>query len=249
MEWSEEAIVLSARLHGETSAIAEVFTREHGRHLGLVHGGRSRRMRPVLQPGNLVACTWRARLSEHLGAMRVELIKPHAVNVFHDRLALMALGWICVLTRLLPERDPHPALHGPLCDLVAALERPDDWPTLLVRWELLMLGEMGFGLDLNACAATGRTEGLAFVSPRSGRAVSAEAGAPYAQRLLALPAFLVDHAQPAAPADIVAGLELTGYFLEHHGFGPQGQAMPPARAQLMRMLRRASEPVRSDGAG
>ena len=240
MQWSEEGVVLSARLHGETSAIAEVFTRDHGRHLGLVHGGRSRRMRPVLQPGNLVACTWRARLSEHLGAMSVELVQPFAVKVFHDRLALSALGWICAVTRLLAERDPHPALYGSLCELLGALEHIDEWPAMLARWELQLLGEMGFGLDLSACAATGTTEALAFVSPRSGRAVSADAGAPYAERLLRLPAFLLDEALSPEAADIIVGLELTGYFLERHGFAPQSQAMPAVRGQLVRLLRRSS---------
>jgi DNA repair protein RecO (recombination protein O) len=236
MDWSDEGIFLSAKPLGEANAIAEIFTLGHGRHLGLVRGGRSRRMRPLLQPGNLLRVTWRARLSEHLGGFNVELIEAHAARVLDDKLALAAIGSLAGLARLLPERDPHPSLHAATLHILRSLDAPDAWPADLVRWELQLLQELGFGLDLSECAATGADRDLAYVSPRSGRAVSRDAGEPYGGKLLALPTFLLDETAPASASDIVAGLALTGYFLERDVLAPHGLRLPQARERLVALL-------------
>jgi DNA repair protein RecO (recombination protein O) len=240
MDWSDEGIFLSAKPLGEANAIAEIFTLGHGRHLGLVRGGRSRRMRPLLQPGNLLRVTWRARLSEHLGGFNVELIEAHAARVLDDKLALAAIGSLAGLVRLLPERDPHPSLHAATLHILRSLDSPDAWSADLVRWELQLLQELGFGLDLSECAATGADRDLAYVSPRSGRAVSRDAGEPYGGKLLALPAFLLDETAPASASDIVAGLALTGYFLERDVLAPHGLSLPQARERLVSLLSHAT---------
>jgi DNA repair protein RecO (recombination protein O) len=243
MDWSDEGIFLTAKPLGEANAVAELFTLAHGRHLGLVRGGRSRRTRPLLQPGNLLRATWRARLSEHLGGFNVELIEAHAGRVLDDATALAALGSLTGLARLLPERDPHPALYAAALRILRAFDDASVWPTLLVRWELQLLGELGFGLDLSECAATGVDADLVYVSPRSGRAVSRDAGQPYCNRLLKLPAFLLDDAAPAGEGEILAGFALTGHFLERDVLEPHGLAMPQARERLISLLARASQPV------
>ncbi len=240
MQWSDEGIVLSVRPHGETAAIAELLTRDHGRHLGLVHGGRSRRLRPVLQPGNAVRAVWRARLPEHLGVMTVEAETAYAAAAMSDRLALLGLSSACYLARLLPERDPHPEIHQRLRELMAALPESDLWPLLLVRWELALIGELGFGLDLSACAASGTRTNLRYVSPKSGRAVSADAGAPYHEKLLPLPAFLAGDAAPPTRADICAGLRLTSYFLEKWVLAPSEMSLPDARVRLLHRLEKGA---------
>ena len=176
MQWSDEGVILSVRPHGETAAVAEIFTRAHGRHLGLVHGGRSRRLRPVLQTGNHVDAVWKARLAEHLGNVSVELRKGYAAQAMDDPLTLAGLSSLCALAHLLPERDPHPSLFEVTLFVLGYLDEPDVWPALMVRWELALLDELGFGLDLAACASTGSEESLVYVSPKSGRAVSADAG-------------------------------------------------------------------------
>ena len=236
MDWSDEGIFLMAKPLGEANAVAELFTLGHGRHLGLVRGGRSRRLRPLLQPGNLLRATWRARLSEHLGGFNVELIEAHAARVLDDKGALAALGSLAGLARLLPERDPHPELYAATLHILRSFDEGGLWPALLVRWELQLLQELGFGLDLSACAATGVAADLAFVSPRSGRAVSREAGQPYCRKLLKLPAFLLDGATPAGEGDIAAGFSLTGHFLERDVLEPHGLAMPQARGCLIGFL-------------
>ena len=157
MQWSDEGVILSVRPHGETAAVAEIFTRAHGRHLGLVHGGRSRKLRPVLQTGNHVDAVWKARLAEHLGHVAVELRKGYAAQAMEDALALAGLSSLCTLARLLPERDPHPSLYEVTLFVLGYLDEPDVWPALMVRWELALLEELGFGLDLAACAATAQT--------------------------------------------------------------------------------------------
>lgn len=239
MDWSDEGIFLFAKPLGEANAVAEFFTRAHGRHLGLVRGGRSRRIRPLLQPGNLIRVNWRARLSEHLGGINVELIEAHAARVFDDAMALAAIGSLAGLARLLPERDPHPELYDATLLVLRTLGDPDLWPSRLVRWELHLLQDLGFGLDLSACAATGAAEGLSYVSPRSGRAVSRDAGQPYCDRLLKLPAFLLDEVAPAGEADILAGFALTGHFLTRDVLEPHGLSMPQARERLIDVLARA----------
>lgn len=239
MDWSDEGIFLSGKPLGEASIVAEVLTLEHGRHLGLVRGGRSRRIRPVLQPGNLLRVTWRARLSEHLGGFNVELMEPHAAGALDDARALSAIGTLAGLVKLLPERDPHPELYATTLHVLRSFGEPEVWPVLLVHWEFQLLQELGFGLDLTECAATGRDQDLAYVSPRSGRAVSREAGEPYDDKLLKLPAFLLDANAPLRDADIVAGFALTGFFLERDVLEPHGLKLPSARARLMDLLIRS----------
>jgi DNA repair protein RecO (recombination protein O) len=238
MDWSDEGIFLSGKPLGEVNMIAEILTFEHGRHLGLVRGGRSRRIRPVLQPGNLVRVTWRARLSEHLGGFNVELMEAHGARALDDASALAAIGTLAGLVKLLPERDPHSELYATTLHLLRSFGEPDIWPALLVHWEFQLLAELGFGLDLSECAATGTFEELIYVSPRSGRAVSREAGAPYGDKLLVLPAFLLDAAAPLDPADIAAGFALTGFFLERDVLEPHGLSLPSARDRLLDLLAR-----------
>ena len=238
MDWRDEGIFLGGKPLGEANLIAEILTLEHGRHLGLVRGGRSRRIRPLLQPGNLVGVTWRARLSEHLGGFNVELMEAHGARALDDAAALSAIGTMAGLVKLLPERDPHPELYAATLHVLRSFGEPDIWPVLLVHWEFQLLQEIGFGLDLTECAATGTVEELIYVSPRSGRAVSREAGAPYGDKLLALPAFLLDETAPLTPADIAAGFALTGYFLERDVLEPHGMKLPSARERLLDLLAR-----------
>jgi DNA repair protein RecO (recombination protein O) len=238
MDWSDEGIFLGGKPLGEANLIAEVLTLEHGRHLGLVRGGRSRRIRPTLQPGNLVRVTWRARLSEHLGGFNVELMEAHGARALDDPRALSAIGTLAGLVRLLPERDPHPELYAATLHVLRSFAEPDIWPVLLVHWEFQLLQEIGFGLDLSECAATGTAEELVYVSPRSGKAVSREAGAPYGDKLLVLPGFLLDERAPLTPADIAAGFALTGYFLERDVLEPHGMKLPSARERLLDLLGR-----------
>jgi DNA repair protein RecO (recombination protein O) len=238
MDWSDEGIFLSGRPLGESSLIAEILTLEHGRHLGLVRGGRSRRIRPTLQPGNMVRVTWRARLSEHLGGFNVELMEANGARVLDDPRALAAIGTLGELVKLLPERDPHPELYATTLHVLRSFGEPDIWPALLVYWEYQLLQELGFGLDLSACAVTGVLDDLIFVSPRSGRAVSREAGAPYGDKLLALPGFLLDETAPLRETDIAAGFALTGFFLERDVLEPHGMKLPSARERLLDLLSR-----------
>lgn len=240
MEWRDEGIILAVRRHGEESAIADVLTAEHGRAQGLVKGGRSRRQRPVLQPGNTVQVTWRARLEEHLGNFHVEPLALQAGPIMDHPLRLAALGTLAGLSQLLPEREPHRRIYDALHIVLSAIEDDAVWPALLVRWELGLLDELGFGLDLSKCAATGSRNDLVYVSPRSGRAVSAAAGEPYRDKLFALPAFLIG-AAPATPADVVAGLRLTGYFLDRHLFEPRGVSAPEQRQWIIRALAESSD--------
>jgi DNA repair protein RecO (recombination protein O) len=245
MDWIDEGIVLSARAQGETSVILDLLTEGHGRHLGLVKGGRSRTQRPVLQPGNRVRAHWRARLDEHLGNYAVEGMALRAATLMESRAATFGVGHLAALARLLPERDPHPRLFA-IAELVLDhLPDPAVGPALMVRFELAVLAELGFGLDLATCAATGATTDLAFVSPKSGRAVSAGAGAPYAERLLALPPFLIGSGSNAAPTaeDIAAGFRLTGFFLARDLFEPRGLAEPPARRAFIAAVAAAAATV------
>jgi DNA repair protein RecO (recombination protein O) len=240
MEWTDEGVVLSVRAHGETAAVVELFTRAHGRHLGLVHGGRSRRLRPVLQIGNHVDATWKARLADNLGHFGIELRRGFAAPLMDDAAALAAITSMASLVRLLPERDPHPNLFEITLFVLGFLDEAAVWPALVVRWELALLDELGFGLDLASCAATGTRENLVYVSPKSGRAVSRAAGEPWRDRLLALPAFLGEQeAAPPSADDLAAGFALTGYFLERHLYAPHGAALPDARAAFIAAVTRA----------
>jgi len=244
MEWIDEGIVLSARKHGETSAVVTLLTRAHGRHAGLVRGGTGKTARGVLQPGNRVAARWRARLAEHLGLLACEMTHPFAAAVLDhpDRLAALAAA-CAVADAALPEREPCPEVYDGLLALLGAIE-DDVWPVAYVRWELGLLAALGFGLDLSECAASGRNDQLAYVSPRSGRAVSLAAGEPYRGRLLALPPFLTAGGGNGAEAvAVLDGLRLTGHFLERHVFAPTGGgALPAARRRLEERLRRATAP-------
>ena len=235
MEWSDEAIVLGGRAHGEAALVLELMTRDHGRHLGLVHGGRSRRLAPALQAGNGVQATWRARLDEQLGHFTVEPDRPRAARLLPSALALHGLATIAHHLRLLPERDPHPALYEAASDLLDRLDDPAVAPASFVRFELLLLAEMGYGLDLASCAATGVRSDLRHVSPRSGRAVSGAAGEPYRDRLLPLPTFLRDDggANTPGPADVAAGLRLTGFFVGARLYEGLGRPVPDERARFV----------------
>lgn len=239
MQWTDDGIVLGLRRQGETSVVLELMTTGHGRHLGLVHGGRSRRMQPVLQPGNRVQATWRARLDESLGAFAVEPVDSVAARLMGSGLALYGIGHLAALLRLLPERESHPELFEAAAILIAHLHDPQIAPPLMVRFELAILAELGFGLDLAACAATGGNDALIYVSPRSGRAVSASAGEPYRHKLLALPDFLrardLGASLPMTPdiADVTAGFTLTGYFLDLHVWGPRAIPAPEERTRFV----------------
>jgi DNA repair protein RecO (recombination protein O) len=239
MNWNDEGIVLAVRAHGETAAVVELLTRHHGRHAGLVHGGRSRRLRPILQIGNHVEATWRGRLADHLGHFTVEPVRGYAAAALDDAMALAGLGAMAALARLLPERDPHPSLYEITLFVLGFLTDPSVWPALYVRWELALLDELGLGLDLGSCAATGSRDDLIYVSPRSGRAVSAAAGEPYKDRLLALPPFLVARRRgELARGDILAGLELTGHFITMRALMPAGLTMPEGRVRLRELVAR-----------
>lgn len=240
MEWSDEGIVLAARAFGETSVVLSLLTRGYGRHSGLVRGGIGRRTRGILQPGNRVSARWRARLADHLGTMSCEPGRVLAPEVLADRSRLAGIAAACAIAETaLPEREPVPAIYGALADLFAAIESEAGWAARYVRWEVDLLAELGFGLDLGCCAVTGTTSDLAYVSPRSGRAVSAEAGAPWHDRLLRLPGFLVDASAEDAEA-IADGLALTGHFLLRHVYAEQGRALPAARARLAEQIARGA---------
>ena len=237
MEWTDEGVVLSVRPHGETAAIAELLTRAHGRHLGLVHGGRGRTKRPVLQPGNHVAAHWRARLHDQLGTLTLELRHPYAAELMDRRHGLLGLECLTTLVRQLPERDPHPSLFEVTLFVLGYLGDDQIWPALYARWELALLEELGFGLDLSSCAVTGANDYLAYVSPRTGRAVSMAAAEPYKDRLLPLPGLLIGGGAGASTtSDAAAALRLTGHFLSRDVHGPNGLTMPDARERLLRWL-------------
>jgi DNA repair protein RecO (recombination protein O) len=234
MEWSDEGVVLAVRTLGESSIVLSLLTLGSGRYSGLVRGGAGRRTRGMLQPGNRIVARWRARLADHLGAMNCEPRRVLAPKVLADRSRLTAITAACAVAETaLPEREPVPALYHSLTELFAAIEADAGWPARYVRWEIQLLAELGFGLDLASCAATGTTSDLAYVSPRSGRAVSAAAGALWRDRLLRLPEFLVGDPAKAGGEAIADGLALSGYFLLRHVYGEQGRALPAARLRLV----------------
>jgi DNA repair protein RecO (recombination protein O) len=239
MEWTDEGIVLGIRRHGEANAIVELMTRGHGRHLGLVRGGAGSRMRPVLQPGNSVSAVWRARLDEHLGTYAVEGLRLRAGSFLTASHAVYAVTHLGAMTRLLPERDPHEEVFH---RLQAILDHVDDavlTAALVVRFEIALLSELGFGLDLDQCAATGSSSDLAYVSPKSGRAVSAAAGEEWRDKLLTLPEFLRGEAD-ARPtlAELGAGFALSEFFLARNVLDPRGMTMPEARQNFIAAVAR-----------
>ena len=239
MQWTDEGIVLGVKRHGEANGILELMTRAHGRHLGLVRGGFGSRMKPVLQIGNSVSATWRARLDEHLGNYTIEPVNLRAANFFAASHAIYGVSHLAVLMRLLPERDPHVGLYAVFDDILNRLDDPVRAAPMVVRFELQLLSELGFGLDLEQCASTGATGDLIYVSPKSGRAVSREAGAPWADKMLRLPAFLRDRETQPAGRDLADGFALTGYFLARHVLEPRGLALGDERAHFIAALARA----------
>jgi DNA repair protein RecO (recombination protein O) len=239
MEWQAPAVVLDARPLGEGGAVVSLLTEAHGRHAGLARGGASRAQAPVWQAGNLVEARWVARLADQLGALSGELVHPAAALAMEDPLALALLSAACAVAEgALPDREPHARTFHGLVSLIARL-RTEGLATLLpdyLRWEADLLAELGYGLDLARCALTGTADDLRYVSPRTGRAVSAAAAVPWAERLLPLPACLLDAAAPSEPADWLAGLRLTGHFLGKDAFGHQHKPLPNARDMLFHRI-------------
>lgn len=242
VEWVDRGIILSVRRHGEYDAIAQILTENHGRHAGVVKGGAGRKARGAYQPGNLLQVKWRARLDEHLGTFTGEVEQVYAAEAMLERRTLAALSALCATAEaVLPEREPHPLAYRQACHLLETLG-DQNWPSDYVLWEMHLLNELGFGLDLTSCAATGACEDLVYVSPKSGRAVSRDAGAPYKTQLLPLPPFLVtpETSEPDSE-EVVAGFDLTGYFLERHVYTPHRQALPDARQRLRALLANSAE--------
>lgn len=240
MDWTEDGIVLAGRRHGESGLVLSLLTRGQGRHAGLVRGGAGRRARALYEPANFLRATWKARLAEQLGHFTCELLAANAARLLDDPARLATVTAACALVEVaLPEREPHPEVFDALTRLIQRIGE-GDFATAYVRWELALLGELGFGLDLSECAATGANDDLAYVSPKTGRAVSAAAGEPYRDRLLALPRFLIAPVA-ADPRDIAAGLRLTGHFLAEHVFAHRPGGAPAARTRL---VERWSQPRR-----
>ena len=245
MEWDAPAIVLDARRFGEGDAVATVMTAEHGLHRGLARGGASRAGAGVWQTGNLLQIRWVARLSDQLGSFSGEMIHPGAAMVMDDAITLAMLTAACAVAEgVLPEREPHPRVFEALVGLVANLPRGADMLTDLVRWEALLLSDLGYGLDLNQCAVTGARSGLAYVSPRTGRAVTEAASGVWKDRLMRLPGFLAG-GNAAGPEDWRDGLRLTGHFLERDAFGHLNRGLPQARLMLYERVAALAAPVES----
>jgi|SRR6185369_9928629 len=239
MNWTDEGIVIGVKRHGEANAILELMTREHGRHLGLVRGGFGSRMKPILQTGNAVSASWRARLDEHLGNYTVEPVRLRASDFFGSSHAIYGLSHLAALMRLLPERDPHGGLYEEFDALLDRLGDAAAAAPQVVRFELQVLTELGFGLDLEQCAATGVRDELIYVSPKSGRAVSREAGEPWADKMLKLPGFLRVQDELPIGLDVADGFALTGFFLERHVLQPRGLSLGDERAHFITALNRA----------
>ena len=245
MQWQDEAIILATVKHGETSVIVDLLTPSYGRHRGLIRGGTGTRQRGVLQPGNKVRADWKARLAEHLGAFQIELDTSYASMLMSASTKLAAMSSLCTIAvATLPERQPQPEIYVATLAVLDLLADDDCGLTeavvAVIRWELALLSVLGFGLDLTACAVTGQAEGLVYVSPRSGRAVSADGAGDYADRLLPLPAFLtgpMPDLGSVGSVEIVNGLGLTGIFLERHILHPIDRALPPARTRFAEMVR------------
>lgn len=240
MEFEDQAFVLTARAHGEAGALVELLTAGHGKYAAYVAGGGSRKLKPVLQPGAAVIARYRARVADQLGSASLEPVGEGPAALFDEPLALAGLAAAAaVAAGALPEREPHPGAYLAFAALSRALADPDIWPAVFVRFEAGLLQDLGFGLDLSSCAVTGSTDELAYVSPRTGRAVGRQAGEPYKDRLLTLPPFLLSAQSRLATGDVAAGLALTGHFLEAFIFNPLNRPLPPARLWLLDRLREA----------
>lgn len=230
MEWRDEGIIIGCKKHGETSLIVELMTPKHGRHLGLVRGGRSRKMQPFLQPGNRVEAVWRARIDEHLGTYQIEPLEMTAARLMESALGVNAIQLLGSHLRLLPERDPHEAMYGALEVLLEHLDKPEIAGPLMVKFELRLLDELGFGLDLSRCAGSGASENLIYISPKSGQAVSAEAGAPWKDKLLPLPQFLMKSSdRECSQRDLADAFHMLGFFFDRDIYFPRGSKPPEAR--------------------
>jgi len=231
-QWQDQGIVLSARPHGENGAVVSLLTEGHGRHAGYVRGAHSSKMRGMLEPGNLVGVNWQTRVDGNLGTYALEQDRNLAGALMDDPLKLGALLAACSLCdAALPEREGHPGLfHG----FLALMESMDSelWGATYVMWEIALLRELGFGLNLTRCAGGGSSDTLMWVSPKSGHAVSAEAGAPYKEKLLPLPAFLRPQRGEVTPEEILKGIALTGYFIEHWVFAQHRSGPPEERLRF-----------------
>lgn len=240
MDWQDEGLILGVRKHGETSAIVEAMTAKHGRHLGLVRGGRSSRMRPILQPGNSATFQWRARLEEQLGTYSVEAGELRAATLMTSQLGIYGIQTLASHLRLLPERDPHIGLYKAAQVLMENFEHAEIAASLMVRFELVLLEELGFGIDFETCASTGQTDDLAYISPKSGRAVSREAGKPWADKMLALPAFLNKHEDGwgivPQVEQIDQGFKLSSFFLDRHIYAPRAMKHPDERHGFIKSI-------------
>ncbi len=238
MEWRDQGIVLAVRRHGEHAAIVEVFTPTRGRHAGVVRGGASRKMTPILQPGSQIDVSWRARLEDHLGSFTVEPVRSRAAAL-SDRMALAGLNAVCALLSFaLPERAAYPDLYHRTETLLDLLGNGDLWPLAYLRWEVALLDEMGFGMDLSACAVTGVNEPLDFVSPRTGRAVSAIGAGDWANRLLPLPDVLKGRGD-APDHEVAQAFRTTGHFLNAHLAAELGsKPLPDARQRYVDLFTR-----------
>lgn len=240
MEFQDQAFVLSARSHGDTGAVVELLTEQHGRRAAYVAGGASRRMKPFLQPGARVVAELRARTSDQLGSARLEPVGEGPAALFDDPLALIGLNAAAAVAQgALPEREPHPGAFYAFEALMAAFAIPQVWPAIFVRFEAGLLDDLGFGLDLSRCASTGAMDDLIWVSPRTGRAVSRAAGEPYADKLLKLPPFMLGAQAGLVDGDVGDGLDLTGHFLEQFVFHALNKPLPPARVWMIERLREA----------
>lgn len=238
MEWKDEGIIIGTRKHGETSLIVEIMTRRHGRHLGIVRGGRSRKKQPFMQPGNSVEATWRARLDEHLGTWNLEATELRTAQLMESPIGVFGIQLLASHLRLMPERDVHEHLHEALEIILSHLQEASIAAVLMIKFELALLDDLGFGLDLTKCAVTGTSEGLSHVSPKTGRAVCLEAATPWIDKLLVLPIFLSDgkYKQHPTLAEIEDGFALLGHFLDRHVYHPRGLATPMDRTSFIRAV-------------
>jgi DNA repair protein RecO (recombination protein O) len=238
MNFTDQGIILDARPHGETAAIVNIFTEQHGRWAGLVYGGQGKRMRPVLQPGNEVGVEWKGRGEDSLGHFTLEMARARAGEAMQDRLSLAGLSAACALAlATLPEREAHARAYTAMAVLLDNLDEIDLWPALMARWELGLLAELGFGLTLNRCASTGARDNLIYVSPRSACAVSAEAGEPYKDKMLPLPAFLRGQSVEASLEEALDALKTTGYFIETRILHLSDKPLPEARLRVVELLK------------
>ena len=238
MEWKDEGIIIGTRKHGETSLIVEIMTRRHGRHLGIVRGGRSRKKQPFLQPGNSVEATWWARLDEHLGTWSLEATELRTARLMETPIGIFGIQLLASHLRLMPERDVHEHLHEALEVILSHLQEASIAAILMIKFELALLDDLGFGLDLTKCAVTGTSESLSHVSPKTGRAVCLETAAPWIDKLLVLPGFLAVRVYEDHPdlADIKAGFFLSRFFLDRHVYQPRGLAASIDRASFIRAV-------------